>query len=180
MSNNEILEIYYPYIKKIATKKYEDIAQIVALDLLQKDNAKLNEMHINNQLNYFILKMLYNQKNFKSTYYRDFKDFQARSSVYNVNTYDEVDEGYYENNIKLEDLQFYTSKTEYQLISDWTKVNGKSKNMVYEKYNVNTIKFQRLLDRIRYRQRQYKQLKPVLHNFDINTQSAITQMMKVY
>lgn len=56
----------------------KDLAQMIYLDLLQKPYAKIEELDRNNQLNFFITRMVLNSINSKtSRYYYEIKRYNA-------------------------------------------------------------------------------------------------------
>lgn len=56
----------------------KDLAQMIYLDLLQKPYAKIEELDKNNQLNFFITRMVLNSINSKtSRYYYEIKRYNA-------------------------------------------------------------------------------------------------------
>lgn len=78
MTNNEIVEKYYPFIMELKQKfgADEDVTQMLLLDLLGVSNAKLNQLDIKNELKFWITRMFKNywfSKN--SRYYYQYKRY---------------------------------------------------------------------------------------------------------
>lgn len=78
MSNNEIVEKYYPFIMELKQKfgMDDDCFQICLLALLETDNAKLNSLLAKNELKYWIVRVFKNNwfsKN--SRYYYAYKRY---------------------------------------------------------------------------------------------------------
>lgn len=78
MTNNEIVEKYYPFIMELKQKfgADEDCTQMLLLDLLVVSNAKLNQLDIKNELKFWITRMFKNywfSKN--SRYYYQYKRY---------------------------------------------------------------------------------------------------------
>lgn len=78
MTNNEILEKYYPFILELKQKfgANDDCTQMICIDLLETDNAKLNQLDSKNELKYWIVRVFKNNwfsKN--SRYYYAYKRY---------------------------------------------------------------------------------------------------------
>lgn len=78
MTNNEILEKYYPFILELKQKfgANDDCTQMICIDLLETDNAKLNSLLAKNELKYWIVRVFKNNwfsKN--SRYYYAYKRY---------------------------------------------------------------------------------------------------------
>lgn len=54
MTNNEILEKYYPFILELKQKfgANDDCTQMICIDLLETSNPKLNQLDSKNELKY--------------------------------------------------------------------------------------------------------------------------------
>lgn len=54
MSNNEIVELYYSFIVELAKKWNvdDDCLQMIFLDILLYDNAKLNRLHSKDEMRF--------------------------------------------------------------------------------------------------------------------------------
>lgn len=78
MTNNEILEKYYPFILELKQKfgANDDCTQMICIDLLETSNPKLNQLDSKNELKYWIVRVFKNNwfsKN--SRYYYAYKRY---------------------------------------------------------------------------------------------------------
>lgn len=79
------------YSKFENTENIKDLAQDIYLQLLQMDNAKINELYFKNQLRYWITRIITNNIHSKtSPYYYQYKKAQMQSV--NINEIDIDDE----------------------------------------------------------------------------------------
>jgi len=86
MTKTEIINIWAKnkvvedIVKKYSIKHPEDLVQMIYLDLLKKDDELIQNLHTNNQYNFYIAKMITtNVKSMESPYYREQERFTSPS-----------------------------------------------------------------------------------------------------
>ncbi len=79
------------YSKFENTENLKDLTQDIYLQLLQMDNAKINELYFKKQLRYWIARIVVNSIHSKtSPYFYTYKKEQMQSvSIYDIDIYDE-------------------------------------------------------------------------------------------
>ena len=83
MTNNEIIMQYYSFLVELKNKFgiNDDCFQMILLDLLESNNAKLNELHQNNQLKYWLVRVCKNYWFSKtSRYYATYEKYYEHHS----------------------------------------------------------------------------------------------------
>lgn len=69
IANKKMVEDIIKNVAGNADDTLKDLSQEIYIDLLSKDNDKIVEMYVNNQLRYFVTRMVVNNVNSKNSPY---------------------------------------------------------------------------------------------------------------
>ena len=85
LTNNELLLEYLPFMEELKSKWSitDDCMQLIYLDYLLYDNAKLNEIHIRDEMRFWITRFIKNYWFSKtSRYYTTYNKYYKRYEPY--------------------------------------------------------------------------------------------------